>query len=122
MLTEFGIFMRQLRLDKSLKLKDMAKVLKVSSSFLSAVEYGKKSIPKTFYPLIITNYELTELQLVDLSFSIDDSAISVKLNLSNLNNEQREVALLFERNFSKLDITTLNALSYLLLEPTRIQQ
>jgi transcriptional regulator with XRE-family HTH domain len=47
MLTQLGIFLRKLRLDRGEILKDMAIKLNVSSSFLSAVENGKKRIPQS---------------------------------------------------------------------------
>ena len=42
MLTQLGIFLRKLRLDSGEIMKEMAKKLKVSSSFLLAVENGEK--------------------------------------------------------------------------------
>ena len=41
-ISEFAIFCRKLRLDNNQILKDMADVLGVSSSYLSAVENGKR--------------------------------------------------------------------------------
>ena len=46
MLSEFGKFCRKLRMEKNELLIDMAQKLEVKSSFLSAVEVGKKSIPE----------------------------------------------------------------------------
>jgi len=48
MITEYGKFLRKLRIDQGQILKTMAEKLGVSSAFLSAVENGKKKIPKTF--------------------------------------------------------------------------
>ena len=46
MITPFGIATRKFRLDKGLRLLDLAQRLKLSSSFVSAVETGKKpSLP-----------------------------------------------------------------------------
>ncbi len=47
MLTQFGIFLRKLRLDSNEIMKEMATKLDVSPSFLSTVENGKKTIPKS---------------------------------------------------------------------------
>ena len=47
MITEYGKFLRKLRIDQGQILKTMAEKLGVSSAFLSAVENGKKKIPKT---------------------------------------------------------------------------
>ena len=44
MLTEFGKFVRKLRIDNGTVLGEMAKSIAVSSAYLSAVENGKKNI------------------------------------------------------------------------------
>lgn len=41
-MTPFGKFMRHLRLDKGLMLKESAEKLGVTSAYLSALEHGKK--------------------------------------------------------------------------------
>ena len=46
-ITKFGEYARDLRIDRGENLKEMAKNLGVSSAFLSAVENGKKQVPKT---------------------------------------------------------------------------
>lgn len=45
MLTALGRQIRKLRLDKGVRLKDMADAFEVTSSFLSAVENGRKAMP-----------------------------------------------------------------------------
>ncbi|KHF28295.1 Helix-turn-helix domain protein [Anoxybacillus sp. BCO1] len=46
MLTEFGRFCRKLRIDNGELLKHMADKLGVTSSYLSAVENGKRNVPQ----------------------------------------------------------------------------
>ena len=58
MLTDFGKRLRMLRIEKDEKLLDMADRLEISSSFLSAVENGKKSPPSGFEEEVITAYDL----------------------------------------------------------------
>ena len=49
MFTPFGKKIRKMRIDKEVRLKDMALSLGVTSAFLSAIETGKKNItPKLF--------------------------------------------------------------------------
>jgi transcriptional regulator with XRE-family HTH domain len=43
--TPFGKFMRNVRLEKGLLLKDVAHMLEVTSAYLSALEHGKKGVP-----------------------------------------------------------------------------
>ena len=45
MLTPFGIALRKLRVEKGLRLFDLAEKLGQSTAFLSAVETGRKPIP-----------------------------------------------------------------------------
>ena len=56
MFTEFGKFTRMYRLKHGLFLKEMAEKLNVPSSYLSAVEMGRKSITKEFANKIINTY------------------------------------------------------------------
>ena len=56
MFTEFGKFTRTYRLKHGLILKEMAEKLNVPSSYLSAVEMGRKSITKDFADKIISIY------------------------------------------------------------------
>ena len=53
-MTPFGKFLRNLRLEKQLLLKDMAEMLGVTSAYLSAVEHGKKGAPSA---ALISNLE-----------------------------------------------------------------
>ncbi|MDO4594477.1 MAG: helix-turn-helix transcriptional regulator [Tissierellia bacterium] len=58
MLTELGIYLRKLRLDNHEIMKDMAKKLEVSTSFLSAVENGKKKMPESWIDRLVDLYDL----------------------------------------------------------------
>ena len=44
-LTELGKALRKLRIDREMRMKDMAKAMGVSVAFLSAVELGDKTMP-----------------------------------------------------------------------------
>jgi transcriptional regulator with XRE-family HTH domain len=44
-MTPFGRFMRNLRTEKGLLLKDVADMLGVTSAYVSALEHGKKGAP-----------------------------------------------------------------------------
>ena len=45
MITEFGKELRKLRIDRGEILKTMAEKINVTSSYLSAIECGKRNIP-----------------------------------------------------------------------------
>ena len=67
-LSEFAVFCKKLRIDNNQILKDMAGLLNVSSSYLSAVENGKRKIPDEWYDRISNLY----LHLISLKFRTID--------------------------------------------------
>jgi len=58
MLTEFGKICRKIRIDHGELMRHMAFKLDVTASFLSAVENGKRNIPKKWCLIIIEMYGL----------------------------------------------------------------
>ena len=58
--TEIGRELRKLRAAKDERLKDMALKLGKSSSFISAVEVGKKPPPRKFIGLVAQTYKLSK--------------------------------------------------------------
>ena len=66
MVTDFGKFCRKLRIDHDELMKDMAKKLDVTSSYLSAVEKGKRDLPDDWIEKISKAYNLSASQLSEL--------------------------------------------------------
>lgn len=62
MLTEFGKFLRKLRIDNDERILDMAKKIGKSPAFISAIEHGSKPLPDAFDDLIIEAYGLDAVQ------------------------------------------------------------
>lgn len=79
MLTEIGKLLRKLRIDKNERMLDMAGKLDVSSSFLSAVEIGKKSPPSNFDSLVSKAYNLQGSAYDALVTAVDRSRKSFVL-------------------------------------------
>ena len=69
-MTKFGIFVRKLRLDKGIRLRDMAKDLGISPAYLSAMETGHKDIPDSLADKISSVYNLSIEQIKELKHSI----------------------------------------------------
>ena len=65
-LTEFGKFLRKLRIDNEELLKDMAIKLNTTPAFLSMVETGRRSIPKKWEEEIEKIYSLSLIQKEEL--------------------------------------------------------
>ena len=114
MLTDFGRFLRKIRIDCGEILKDMAEKLNVSAAYLSAVEMGKRNIPEQWVNKISDLYNLSEDEKKDLSVSADNSAKSITLKLDDISNSQKETAILFAREFENIDAETLDKIKKLL--------
>lgn len=113
MLTQFGIFLRKLRLNHNEIMKDMAAKLNISPSFLSAVERGKKKIPESWYNQIVNLYDLDKEKQNKLKKAIEDSQKILEINLENLSTEQKRLAFAFTKelkNMNKEDIKKINIL------------
>ena len=106
MITSVGRFLRKLRIDHGEILRDMAERLHVSSAFLSAVENGKKKIPEAWVPKLEEFYSLTPEQMEELKSAIAESSDFVALNISNVSDANRRLAISFARQFQTLDAET----------------
>lgn len=100
MLTPFGIATRKLRLDKGLRLLDLAERIRVSSSFISAVETGKKPIPASYVASVIEAMALTPDEATELQRSADRSKAVV--DIDGLQGSQRELVAAFARKLHEL--------------------
>lgn len=73
-MTPFGRFMRNLRLDRAMMLKESAEALGVTSAYLSALEHGKKGRPgPQLLELIAETMSLNPAQQADLMKAVEDS-------------------------------------------------
>lgn len=102
MVTEFGKFLRKLRIDRGELLADMAQKLEVSASFLSAVETGTKNMPHAWPSQIIDLYSLSKEQAVALRKAADVSVKQIRIQLDDIQNEKRDLVITFARLFNDL--------------------
>lgn len=106
MLTEFGIAIRKIRLDRGEILKDMADKLHVSSAFLSAVENGRKNIPEKWLDKIIEFYQLDDAEQSGLERAYINTTKSItKINADNMENIssiKKQAAFVFARSFESM--------------------
>ncbi|EQJ94762.1 helix-turn-helix domain-containing protein [Clostridioides difficile] len=102
-ITPFGEMLRKIRTDNDEKLKDMSEKLNVTLSHLSAVETGKRSIPKKWLDILIKEYNLNEDERGRLKKSILHSATQVKINTTDLNKDEKELVFAFASRFKHLD-------------------
>jgi transcriptional regulator with XRE-family HTH domain len=100
MITPFGIATRKLRLDKGLRLLDLAKKLNLSSSFISAVETGKKPIPAGYVDSVIKALGLTRDEAFELQRAGDRSKTTI--DIDGLQGNHRELVAAFARRLHDL--------------------
>lgn len=116
MITAFGKFLRNLRMDKGEILKTMAEKLEVTSSFLSAVENGKKKIPTGWVERIRFLYSLSDEESIELQNAASETNECVEIGLTNLSFQQRELAFSFARKLNGFDEKELQKLWQILKE------
>lgn len=104
--TEFGEHFRILRIKNHEVLADAKKFLEVSSAFISSVECGKRPIPSDWFEKIATHYNLNNDERKELKEAIERSSKVLKINLENVNQTQKNVAIQFQRSFDDLDEDT----------------
>jgi len=101
--TAFGKLMMKIRIDQELRLYDMAQLLSVSSSYLSAVENGKRNIPEELTQKIKNIFKADAV----LSSDIDRARIQTnqvaKIDMNNADNLDTDLVMAFARSFRDLD-------------------
>ncbi|ODB41093.1 hypothetical protein BB427_11415 [Pseudoalteromonas sp. BMB] len=106
MLTKFGIAVRKIRIERSMKLTDMAKGLDVTSAYLSAVENGKKKLTTEFAEKTIRFLDLDDdggQEVLDAAYeSQKEFSIKIKDDDSDL---IRTVAGAFARKIESSDLS-----------------
>lgn len=104
--TKFGEFMRILRVQHHEVMGDVAKLLGVSTPFLSAVENGKKNVPVEWFDIIAEHYSLNSEQIEEMKGAAENSKTQIKITLTQSESYQREAALQFARSFGEIDENT----------------
>lgn len=102
MVTRFGKFCRNLRMDNGELLYDMAKQLKVSSAFLSRVENGKAKPPMEWCDSIAARYNLDDKQLDELKKSIKEARENI-IRMDSMSQSDRDMMFAFARQLDDLD-------------------
>ncbi len=80
-MTPFGRFMRNLRLERGLLLKNVADALGVTSAYLSALEHGKKGVPnEDLVSRLQATLKLNSQQKKELLQALRDSSSSLAIS------------------------------------------
>ncbi|MFC4305818.1 transcriptional regulator [Cohnella boryungensis] len=81
----------------------MADKLEVTSSYLSAVENGKRNVPKDWVNILINEYSLNADEQRELLQAIEGSKISNKIDMKGYGNEDKTLIMAFARELKDLD-------------------
>ena len=103
-LTPLGKELRKLRIDAGERIADLASALGCTSSFVSAVELGKRSPPDSFVSGVIQHYNLDADGKAGIRSLAMKSTASVNIDLAQGKNDlSRELAVAFARAFPTID-------------------
>lgn len=100
-LTPFGKMVRKLRIDHSLRLKEMADAVGMSSAWLSGVETGRKPIPAGLVDKVASFLDLDKSQRAELSEAAENSRKDH--SIKDVAIDRRDVAAVLARRFNELD-------------------
>lgn len=110
-MTPFGQRLRELREQHGRALKDMARALKVSSAYLSALEHGHRAQPKPgFVQQVAAYFNLAWDEVDDLKALAELSDPKPSIDTSGLSPLATEVANRFRQKIKSLDEAALKAI------------
>lgn len=113
-LTPFGIAIRKLRLEKGMRLLDLAKLMNKSVAYLSAIETGRKPIPDNYVREIAQAMGLSTEELSVIRKAADRSRKTV--TIERLPEDQRELVAAFARRLDKVPPEIIAALKKSILK------
>lgn len=114
MLTPFGIAARKLRLDKGMRLLDLAHRMRCSAAFISAIETGRKQIPDGYVARVGRAMELSATDLRNLERAADQTRTDIRLN--KMPAAQRELVAAFARKLDDIPADLMKALKKVVLK------
>lgn len=113
-LTPFGVALRKLRIERELRLFDLAEKLGKSTAMVSAIETGRKPIPDGFLAELIRVLSLTAAEHKELRTAKDRT--QKVINVEHLAPDNREVVAAFARNPGELPSDLLEQIRKLVLK------
>lgn len=116
-ISEYGEFLKHLRISKHEMLKSMADKLGIKSSYLSAIESGNRDIPPSLTEQICSKYELSEEErkkLRDAELNEDRKLVQIDMKEINANRLAKEVVLNFAGKAASLSDEQLKEINAIL--------
>ena len=119
-MTPLGAKLRALREERGVSLKDMAKALRVSSAYLSALEHGRRGKPTwILLQRIITYFNVIWDEAEDLQRLAELSDPKVSIDTAGLAPEATELANRLARDIGRLSVEDLTVLKTELIKRAR---
>ena len=111
-MTPLGLKLRQMRDERGVTLKDMAKALRVSSAYLSALEHGRRGKPTfTLLQKIIAYFNVIWDDAEELQRLAEMSDPKITIDTAGMSPEATELANRLARDIDKLEPDDLTFLS-----------
>lgn len=114
MITALGKELRRMRIDSGELLKDMADKLKITPSYLSSIENGKRKPTRDFIDKVVIMYNLTNPQKKILEIAYFETIDEISIFTDNVSNEKKELGLVFARKFNSLDSEQMKSIAMIL--------
>ena len=116
MISSFGRTLKDYRKKNNDTLKTLSAKLDISLPYLSAMEVGRKLVPLEIVLKIKELYNLTEEEYNTLYMAMLDSNNKVDIELSKMNEAQREVSMVFARKIENADPELVEKLRKVLMD------
>jgi transcriptional regulator with XRE-family HTH domain len=102
MTTTLGKELKKLRIDLGLTLLGMAQAMNMSSSFLSAIETGRKRVPDNFLDTLTLSFGKVQIEKNKYEVLINQARKEVRMSIEDSNFEDAALATALARRFSNL--------------------
>lgn len=102
LVTPFGKYVRKLRIEYDEILYNMAERLNITSSYLSAIENGKRNVPLDWVGKISQMYNLSIIEKKELKETIFRSNRIVNVALDDITDDKKDLAISFARELDTM--------------------
>ena len=116
MISSFGKVLKEYRKRNDDTLKTLSEKIGISLPYLSGMEVGRKIVTLEVVEKIRDIYKLNEEEYNNLYMSMLDSNNKVDIELSKMNEAQREVSMVFARKIENADPELIEKLQKVLEE------
>ena len=105
MLTKFGTALKKVRFEQNrMTLGELGEKLKLSATFISAMETGRKPVPTDFVPKVVAALKLDAKTARELEAAAIETVKEVSIPIrANPDARARELAVAFARRYETLD-------------------